>query len=91
MALSGTLCKRNLSTLQIRMFHDIELSRGSVERVSYALQGIQTTQILHTNSEDCSTDSPVHAKVEEQSTFRVSLQILLVQAARARALVIYAS
>ena len=56
---------------------DVPRHREVVEGGSYALQGIQTTQILHTNSEDCSTDSPVHAKVEEQSTFRVSLQNLL--------------
>ena len=36
------------------------------------LQGMQTTEILHTNSEDCSAESPVQAKTEEQSPFTVS-------------------
>ncbi|KAA6425311.1 MAG: hypothetical protein FRX49_04804 [Trebouxia sp. A1-2] len=34
------------------------------------LQGGKDTQILHTNSEDMSSDSPTQGKVEEQSSFK---------------------
>lgn len=40
------------------------------------LQGMKDTQILHTNS-DVSTDSPSHAKVEEQSSFKVCSEKML--------------
>ena len=35
---------------------------------------MKNTQILHTHSEDVSSDSPAHAKVEEQSSFKVCSQ-----------------
>lgn len=38
------------------------------------LQGGKDTQILHTNSEDMSSDSPTQAKVEEQSARKVCPQ-----------------
>ena len=41
-----------------------------------AKQGMKDTQILHTNS-DVSSDSPSHAKVEEQSSFKVCSQKML--------------
>lgn len=41
-----------------------------------AIQGMKDTQILHTTS-DVSSDSPSHAKVEEQSSFKVSSQKML--------------
>ena len=41
-----------------------------------AIQGMKDTQILHTTS-DVSSDSPSHAKVEEQSSLKVSSRKML--------------
>lgn len=43
-----------------------------------AMQGMKDTQILHTTS-DVSSDSPSHAKVEEQSSFKVYSEKMLLR------------
>ena len=58
------------------------LSMFSVLRTAYTelcwpiMQGMKDTQILHTTS-DVSSDSPSHAKVEEQSSFKVYSEKML--------------
>lgn len=42
------------------------------------MQGMKDTQILHTTS-DVSSDSPSHAKVEEQSSFKVYSEKMLLR------------
>lgn len=45
------------------------------------VQGGKDTQILHTNSEDMSSDSPTQGKVEEQSSFKVCSEVDVLSAA----------
>ena len=59
----------------LSMFSVLRTAR-TLTTAKLVFQGMKDTQILHTNS-DVSTDSPSHAKVEEQSSFKVCSEKML--------------
>ena len=74
MGFSGTCDGSNDQRSMLMPRSCVSCSAHALIMQNHLLQGGKDTQILHTNSEDVSSDSPTQAKVEEQSSHKVQCQ-----------------